>query len=148
MIKKLLIKFSLVALTFVWATAAFTQCLTIVPSVTTSSCVGQSTGSISLQVSGGSGNYTYSWTGPNNYVSQGASTVNGLYDGAYNCQVSDGSCIETIPVSISSPQLLTVTATLVPPSCFGFSNGEISLSLSGGNGNYIYDWSTGGTTNE
>ena len=52
-----------------------------------------------------------------------------------NATVDDGSCLY-FPV---------VSAVVTDVSCFGFSDGAISIEVFGGNPDYSYSWSTGGS---
>lgn len=45
-----------------------------------------------------------------------------------------------------SPSPIVGVVSLTQPTCFGYSNGEISLSVSGGIAPYTYLWSNGDTT--
>lgn len=63
-------------------------------------------GSISINVAGGSGNYTYSWTGPNGFTAT-TQDIAGLVGGSYSLTVSDVNtiCTEAFgPVVITDPQ--------------------------------------------
>jgi hypothetical protein len=59
--------------------------------------------------------------------------------GTYTCTVTDAlGCIYPLAVAIGQPPLLTATADLVPPACFGDSNGQITLLATGGTPPYQY----------
>ena len=59
------------------------------------SCNGASDGYIKIEVTGGSGNYTYSWTGPDGY-SAVTKDISGMKAGTYTCTVTDiNGCILT-----------------------------------------------------
>lgn len=63
-------------------------------------------GSISVNVSGGSGNYSYSWTGPNGFTAN-TQDITGLVGGSYSLTVSDANTICTVtfgPIVITDPQ--------------------------------------------
>ena len=102
----------------------------------------QDNGAITIQVSGGTGNYTYEW---NN--GQSAPTITNLESGIYiitandddNCSISD-----TITLNDSNGIRIERT-NIVQPTC-DESNGAITITVTGGNGNYTYDWNTGQTT--
>ncbi|MES2568268.1 MAG: PKD domain-containing protein [Bacteroidota bacterium] len=107
------------------------------------SCFGGSNGSVGASPSGGTPNYTYSW-------SPGGSTnasIANLPIGTYTVKVTDNnSCIATNTVLIIQPTDIVTTSTIVNVSCNGGSNGTISLTPSGGVGPYTYLWSAGGQT--
>jgi len=106
-------------------------------------CNGANTGSAIAVVSGGSGTYSYSWTG----TSQINDTVTGLTAGTYTVTVSDGgSCTAIDTVLISEPSAITVTVDSINhPTCPGDSNGFITVSASGGTPGYTFAWPSGGT---
>ena len=99
MIKKLFLQISLVALTFVLATAALAQCHTVTyDPPTLSTCTGQSNGAIDITVSGGFPPYQYTWSGPNGFSSN-ADDISNLADGSYTCIVyGSNNCFEQITV--------------------------------------------------
>jgi len=107
-------------------------------------CNGSATGSIDLTVSGGTGAYTYSWTG-------GATTQDrsGLVAGTYTVTVTDAnSCSKTTSVTITQPTSISLSTTQVNVLCNGNSTGSIDLSVSGGTGAYTYSWTGGATTQD
>jgi gliding motility-associated-like protein len=117
------------------------------------SCKGGNDGFIRLTISGGSGNYIYSWTGPDGFTSS-AKDLAGLKAGVYTCIIRDeNGCILTPSPSFT----LTEPSSLVidPPTtsisadgayninCFGANSGWITVAVSGGSiGTYKYNWST------
>lgn len=103
-------------------------------------CNGDSTGSIQLTVTGGTGpNYTYAWNP--NVSNNSIATL--LWAATYSITVTDqANCIQTTSVTITEPvQALTlgIQSTNVP--CFGQNNGSITLTVTGGTPNYNYAWS-------
>jgi PKD repeat protein len=125
------------------ATANITEptAINVTSSVTNSSCA-SATGAISLTVSGGSPNYTYTW-------SNGATSQNviGLTSGSYTVTVRDANncqSVKTIVVNNTNGPSVAVNNTNV--KCFGGSDGIISLVVSGGSQPYTYQWSNGSTT--
>ncbi|WP_170878379.1 Ig-like domain-containing protein [Daejeonella lutea] len=107
-------------------------------------CYGSSTGAIDINVVGGSAPYTYLWTG-----GKTNEDISGLKAGTYNVLVTDkNNCMVTASIIIEEPAApLTLTFTKTDVPCFGFSNGIINLSVSGGTAPYKYSW-TGGRTTE
>ena len=110
-------------------------------SLTNVACFGGLTGAAALSASGGTANYTYSWTpgnlsGPNQTgLGAGTYTVNVL--DANNCQ---GSTTVTI---IQPSSAVTSSATATPTNC-GASTGTATVTASGGTGAYNYSWSPSG----
>lgn len=105
-------------------------------------CNAGNNGSINPVVSGGDGNYTYSWN-------NGAGTnvnASGLTANDYTLSVTDGNtCSGTVIVTISEPTAIVVDVTTVDASC-GSNNGSATANASGGDGSYTYVWSSGGTS--
>ncbi len=108
------------------------------------SCFGGNDGSATVNVSGGTPNYTYSWA-PTGGT---AATASGLTAGTYTCTVTDAnSCVTTQTFNITQPPVLTASAAAqTNVSCFGGNDGSATVNVSGGTPNYTYSWApTGGT---
>jgi PKD repeat protein/thiol-disulfide isomerase/thioredoxin len=102
-------------------------------------CNGNATGTIVLQVNGGSGIYTYTWTGPGGAVYNTPSLEN-VVAGAYQLVVSDdagnvfiGEFIITEPSAV-----VLANSTLVDNPCHGQSNASITVDINGGVSPYSY----------
>lgn len=105
-------------------------------------CTSNETGSIDVTVTGGTSPYSYLWTN--------GQTVQDLINvgtGNYSLTISDNNgCQITLSENISAPaQPLTTSATTANVSCFGFSDGQITLATLGGVSPYEYQWSNGQT---
>ncbi len=99
-------------------------------------------GSIDLRVSGGTGSYTYAWTGPG--VNAMSEDQSGLGYGEYSVSVQDGgSCAGTATYTLAPPVGELVVGTTAEASCPDASTGAIATSVSGGRPPYAYTW-TGG----
>ena len=100
-------------------------------------------GSISLTVSGGAGNYLYTWTG----LAATGNTVSGLGLGNYEVLVTDiqSACSKTFGnLTVAGVDTFAASASLTQPTtCSGF--GSIVISSNGGSGNFTYDWSGTGS---
>jgi gliding motility-associated-like protein len=116
-----------------------------IDSVRNIQCNGTSSGEIYTTVSGGTVNYTYTW-------SNGASSddINGLSAGTYVLNVSDAnSCTASASASISQPAALSVgIASFNDLRCFSDSTGQIDISIYGGTPSYTFLWSNGATTED
>jgi len=113
-----------------------------VTSVVTNSSCASPTGAVTLTVSGGVPNYSYTW-------SNGATTQNlvNILSGSYTVTVRDANnCqqVHTATVNNTSGPSVTVNNTNV--KCNGGSDGSIALIVSGGSAPYTYQWSNGNTT--
>jgi uncharacterized protein (DUF2141 family) len=99
-------------------------------------CHGTSTGAISLSPSGGAAPYEYSIDGIN-FVA--ASEFTGLAAGAYSLTVKDANgCTATSEAVVTQPDVLTVEAGSISPTCTNSADGGISLAAAGGTSPYSY----------
>ncbi|MEJ7779287.1 MAG: gliding motility-associated C-terminal domain-containing protein, partial [Daejeonella sp.] len=111
-------------------------------------CFGGSNGSITIvNASGGSSIYEYSINGGTTW--QSSALFNNLPAAGYNLHVRDAagtSCVFIINAAlvINQPGALSATATSSNTSCFGSSDGTISVAnMSGGSGTYEYSINNG-----
>jgi hypothetical protein len=107
-------------------------------------CFGESNGSISLNVSGGTGPYSFLWS--NNATTQ---NISQLPNGVYAVTVSDNNgCNAVFSTQITSPSQLLVNGVVTDVICFGDTSGRIDLSVSGGVSPYYYQWTNGSTAQD
>jgi large repetitive protein len=106
-------------------------------------CNGASTGSAAASATGGTPNYTYSW-------SNGAAvaTATGLAAGTYSVTATDANgCTSTASVTITQPVAASATITSqTNVLCNGASTGAATASTTGGTNPYNFVWSNGATT--
>jgi gliding motility-associated-like protein len=103
-------------------------------------CFADSTGSISVEVSGGTGNLDFNWSGPNGFTSN-TSDIAELLPGDYELIYSDqNSCTDTATFEIIENPEIQLSADTTSILCFGDSTGQIDLSRSGGTPPYSYAW--------
>ena len=114
---------------------------TITPQIIPSSC-SASTGSITVNVTGGTGTYNYTWIP----VAPNSASITNLAPGIYTLTVSDGNCSQTQVYAINSFSAPIITSTTNDISCSGICNGDIALTISGGVPAYNTLWSNGATT--
>jgi gliding motility-associated-like protein len=115
------------------------------------SCNGGNDGSIKLTINGGSGNYLYSWSGPNGYTAD-TKDISGLKAGSYTCNVLDANGCQLVPsptFTLTEPEQLAIgyVASRSVDGNYGINcnegRGFISVTVTGGStGNYTYKWST------
>ncbi|MBK8845182.1 MAG: SprB repeat-containing protein [Bacteroidetes bacterium] len=109
------------------------------------SCNNASDGSVDLTVNGGIAPYSFNW-------SNGSTNedINNLSAGVYKVIITDAvSDTDSIEITINEPPaLIIITDSIINPPCYGISNGSIYISVAGGVGNYIYNWSGGQTTED
>jgi len=115
------------------------------------SCFGSGNGSVDLTVSGGTGSYAFSWTGPGGFTST-SEDISGLQAGTYNVTVTDGnSCTADLPggATIDEPDSIAVSSTAADISCYGMNDGSISVTLAGGTPDFLFSWTgPGGFTSD
>lgn len=108
-------------------------------------CYGDSTGSASVMVSGGSGNYTYVWSP---HGGNGTTAVH-LTAGNYTVTVIDSAgcqSLATTSPAIKQPPKIIPEITTTEVKCFGGNDGSATAIASGGNPGYTYTWLPGGTS--
>ena len=100
-------------------------------------CFESCDGVASVETEGGTAPYSYSW-GPNPYVSDQCM-------GSYNLIVTDNNgCTWSDNYIINQPPQIVINSWSVDDvTCFGLSNGEVSVQASGGTGSLTYQWSNG-----
>lgn len=103
-------------------------------------CHGESTGSINTVVTGGTENYSFTWS--NGETTQ---NINDLSAGSYTLTVIDElGCSENITVIIDEPMApLALTSVTTDVLCHGGDDGNIDLTVLGGTTPYSYTWSNG-----
>lgn len=97
---------------------------------------GASTGSISLNPSGGNGTYSYTWL-PGGQVTD---SIGGLSAGTYTVTITSGGCSETFIIPVSNSSLPNVTIVSTNPNCGGECTGTATVTAAGGSGFYTYTW--------
>jgi len=104
-------------------------------------CFGDSNGSTSVYVSGGTVPYKYSW---NTTPVQTGYIASKLGAGNYTVTVVDANnCPTSATASLTQPTQVITTATAPDSICSG-TTVTIMATGSGGNGIYTYQWSNGG----
>jgi len=120
--------------------------LSATASSTPVSCNGFSDGTATVNVTGGLGNFTYSWS-PGGQTTQ---TITDLSQGVYTVTVTDvdTQCTATSTTTVNEPTALTSGIAVTNIACFGDSTGSLDLTVSGGTTPYTYVWSNGANTED
>ncbi len=104
---------------------------------------GNSNGSATATVSGGTFPYTYLWSNGGT-----ASMITNVTAGAYTVTIHDANlCSNTATTSVNNtgaPNVSISSSTNV--SCFGLADGSATAYVTGGTPNYTYLWSNGQNT--
>jgi gliding motility-associated-like protein len=106
------------------------------------SCFEENNSVASAVAVGGSGNYSYEWTGNLN-----GDTQNQLSIGDYTVTATDqAGCTATQTVTITQYEEITANVATTEPTCFGANDGSAAINdVNGGSGAgnpnaYMYDW--------
>jgi len=117
----------------------------VTPANTT--CYDIADGQIVIIASGGSGNYEYSadngttWTSDPAFADLAAQTYQVLIR-----DMQDHTCLSPLyAATVDQPAAITIAAVTSPASCFGASDGDLAISVSGGTGPFEYSIDNGQT---
>lgn len=122
----------------------------IVPNevITLALCSNICTGAITVAPTGGTGPYTYDWTG--SPTGDFTPTVTGLCAGTYTLTITDANLcvhVDSFVVGQSTPLLATINSTNI--SCSSFCTGMAYVTISSGTGPYTIQWNDpSGQTND
>ncbi|QSE96897.1 gliding motility-associated C-terminal domain-containing protein [Fulvivirga lutea] len=102
---------------------------------------GTSDGEIAITINGGSGNYSFDWTGPNGFTST-SEDISGLEGGDYDVLVTDDDtgCTVSDTYTINEPLNFTVAVASTNITSCGANDGSIDLTLTGQGPNTDVDW--------
>lgn len=116
--------------------------LLITPDIVMPTCNGGQDGAISLTVTGGENPYLYNWG--SGFQANG--TLSNLSVGTYNVSVQDANgCYGGASIDVNELEILLDPGTeaITPPSCFGDSDGSITVVVANGLPPYTYNWGNG-----
>ena len=112
-------------------------------------CFGDANGTATINASGGSGAYSYTW------INLGtAATATNLAAGTYFWEVSDtNGCMAMGSIAINEPTKLMTSITPSNYNGYGVSteganDGSADMSVSGGTAPYTFSWNNGSTTED
>ncbi len=110
---------------------------------------GQSNGSASVSVTGGTPGYTYVWANSSASVIGLTNSVNNLASGNYGLVVIDSkNCSTTVAIPLSNSNGPTVDTAITHVACHGDSTGAINITV-GGTTNFSVNWVfLGGTSSD
>lgn len=113
--------------------------ISIIPTVFDIACFGESDGMIQTEAFGGNGGFQYFWSNGEN-----TSTIHSLVAGNYSLAVVDvNGCTQTETFNLNQADQIFTNPSVTEVSCYGMSDGAIDLQVEGGNGGYIFAWSSG-----
>jgi gliding motility-associated-like protein len=110
-------------------------------------CAGGTTGTIAINVEGGTAPVTIAWSGPGGFNSD-QFNLQGLGAGTYAFTLTDANgCTKDSTITLVEPQveLATVVTAATQPggtniACAGGSDGELSATATGGSAPYDFAW--------
>ena len=112
-------------------------------------CYGNSTGSATITVTGGTPSYSVI---VNEVTKSGNDTLTfeNLPKGTYPVTIKDANNCELtgVSITITEPEVLAISAELTQVKCKDGNNGAIDLTVTGGNGSYQYVWNNDATTQD
>ncbi len=104
-------------------------------------------GSILATPTGGSAPYTYQWNDPSGQVTEEATD---LCVGTWTVVITDANgCQTQVSRTVGGPDPIVSNAIeYQSSSCSNVADGALDLAVVGGTGNYSYNWSPGGYTDQ
>ncbi len=114
------------------------------------SCFNSADGNISVYASAGTAPYNFTVdtdTLMPSFTSSDSNYYSNLTVGSYTVSVTDdNNCPFSSVIQITEPaQLILSIQSTTTPSCFGLSDGSITLNANGGQGNLVYTWTKDGS---
>ena len=110
-------------------------------SVTHITCYGLTNGQVQINVTGGTGSYSYSIT-PQAGIFSGTNSFVNLPKGQYTIQVKDAviGCEISERITIEEPDVLeTIVKRVVTETCYQQSDGQLEFVIQGGRAPYSYE---------
>lgn len=107
--------------------------------VTDVNCAGETSGAVSVEISGGLPPFSYSWTNANGQLIGTEAALTGIAAGNYTLVITDsGNCTGLFDFEVEQPAALTLETAANEPSCPGIADGSILFEVSGGVAPYTY----------
>ena len=112
---------------------------TALATTTDVACFGDASGIIAVAASGGSGVYTYNWSGG---IAGDEAVATDVPQGIYSVTITDTeSCSFVIDnIEVNEPPLLTLSGSTTEATC-NENNGTVTAVAGGGTPPYSYTWS-------
>ena len=119
--------------------------ITTTTSFTPTSCFGDSDGMATVIATGGTiaNRYHYTWSST---AADSLTAINLLANWHYVTVTDDHNCFAIDSIEVEQPDLLSANLSQQPASCHNGTDGQASVLATGGNGGYLYNWSTFDTT--
>jgi gliding motility-associated-like protein len=105
------------------------------------SCFGFSNGIAGSTVTGGTPPYAYAWQNTSTVFAQNNATLANIPASTYTVNITDfNGCSASNSIAVTQPSIVSSSLTYNNVSCHGGNDGNINLSVSGGNAPYTYLW--------
>ena len=112
-------------------------------------CTDSLTGSITLNPAGGTGIYSFSWSGDSPGLVIDSENQSGLNAGTYTVELLDqNNCFATWDILLTQPEPLMSQLDSFPIACYGANTGHITQIVTGGVPSYSFLWSNGETSQD
>lgn len=99
-------------------------------------------GSIGINVTGGTPNYSFIWTNSTGTYNSTSQNIGTLSAETYFVTITDqNGCSITTSQIISQPPQLSLNLVKTDETCYQFCNGTVNANVSGGQNPYTYLWS-------
>ncbi len=106
-------------------------------------CHEDGNGSLTVDVQGGTAPYTYLWDN-----GETTASISGLSSGSYNVNITDANGCTISKTGYVVVEKISVNSVVTEPTCFGASDGKITLNISNGTEPYETLWNTSDTSME
>jgi gliding motility-associated-like protein len=101
---------------------------------------GANDGTISLTISGGTGPYSTTWSGPTNIPANNLNPT-GLTQGVYTANVTDANnCSQTIQIEVEGSDNISVLGNVTNVNCHGEATGGVSIVPENATGTVTVIW--------
>ncbi|MEZ4994093.1 MAG: cohesin domain-containing protein [Saprospiraceae bacterium] len=111
--------------------------IAVTETITDVTCAADETGSIAVQVSGGTPTYRLDWSGS---LLDNVQTQTGLKAGNYGLTVTDSrNCTQTFQFTVASTNP-AIQISAVPVNIPDGGEGAVNITATGGTGNFNYSW--------
>ncbi|HMC99312.1 MAG TPA: hypothetical protein VKH37_04135, partial [Ferruginibacter sp.] len=110
-------------------------------SITNLACPFSSSGSITVTAGGGTPPYQYSLDGGS---FQSSNIFSGLIAGGHTIIIKDAhNCTLQLSATVTQPPAFVYSSSATIPSCFGASNGTVTINVTGGTPPYLFSLNSG-----
>jgi hypothetical protein len=112
-------------------------------------CLNDSIGEINMTVAGGTAPYQFDWSNDGTGDVDDLEDIINLASGTYTIEITDANgCTVNADTTITTSTQIVASFVVINETCLNDSIGEIDMTVSGGAGNYTYEWTTSLLTTE